>query len=89
MTANLLAVGQGCYAFMRFVGSGLMTQKAFKPRYMLATYLGLCFVFGIAAVKTTGSASVAMLILVLCFESVSAPSITATSGHGKLALTTL
>ncbi|KAK7704057.1 hypothetical protein SLS57_010646 [Botryosphaeria dothidea] len=68
--SNLLAVGQGCYAFMRFVGSGLMTQKAFKPRYMLATYLGLCFVFGIAAVKTTGSASVAMLILVLCFESI-------------------
>lgn len=69
--ANLLAVGQGCYAFMRFIGSGLMTQKAFKPRYMLATYLGLCFVFGVAAVNTSGRASVAMLILVLCFESVS------------------
>ncbi|EOD42842.1 putative l-fucose permease glucose galactose transporter protein [Neofusicoccum parvum UCRNP2] len=69
-SSNLLAVGQGCYAFMRFVGSGLLTQKAFKPRYMLATYLGLCFVFALAAVKTTGKTSVAMLILVLCFESI-------------------
>ncbi|KAF2089888.1 MFS general substrate transporter [Saccharata proteae CBS 121410] len=68
--SNLLAVGQGCYAFNRFVGSGLMTMKAFKPRYMLTAYLGLCFVFGVAAIKTTGHTSVAMLILVLCFESI-------------------
>ncbi|KKY19155.1 putative l-fucose permease glucose galactose transporter [Diplodia seriata] len=69
-SSNLLAVGQGCYAFMRFVGSGLMTSKAFKPRYMLATYLALCFIFGLAAVLTHGKTSVAMLILVLCFESI-------------------
>ncbi|KAB2576617.1 hypothetical protein BFW01_g4054 [Lasiodiplodia theobromae] len=69
-SSNLLAVGQGCYAFMRFVGSGLMANKAFKPRYMLAIYLALCFVFGLAAVLTHGKTSVAMLILVLCFESI-------------------
>ncbi|KAL1980840.1 hypothetical protein VTN96DRAFT_3494 [Rasamsonia emersonii] len=68
-SSNLLAVGQGLYAFNRFVASGLMTKQAFKPRYILAIYLGLCFVFGLCAVLTRGATSVAMLILVLCFES--------------------
>jgi FHS family L-fucose permease-like MFS transporter len=36
---------------------------------MLAVYLGLCFVFIVAAMTTSGTASIAMLILVLCFES--------------------
>ncbi len=69
LTADLLAVGQGLYAFNRFLASGLLTLPFFKPRYMLAVYLGLCFVFVVAAMNTTGSASIAMLILVLCFES--------------------
>lgn len=42
---------------------------AIKPRYILATYLGLCFVFIVAAMNTNGMASIAILILVLCFES--------------------
>jgi FHS family L-fucose permease-like MFS transporter len=58
------------YALNRFIAAGLMTIPAFKPRYMLAVYLGLCFVFGLAATLTRGHTSVAMLILVLCFESV-------------------
>ncbi len=69
VTANLLAVGQGLYAFNRFVAGGLLTIPFFKPRYMLAVYLGLCFVFIIAAMNTAGTASIAMLMLVLCFES--------------------
>ncbi|KAF2498117.1 glucose/galactose transporter [Lophium mytilinum] len=69
MSSNLLAVGQGMYAFMRFVTAGLMTMRAFKPRFIMAFYLGLCFIFGLAATLTHGKASVAMLILVLCFES--------------------
>lgn len=72
VSANLLAVGQGLYAFNRFVASGLISLQAFKPRYILAVYLGLCFVFGLCATLTHGPISVAMLILVLCFESVSA-----------------
>jgi hypothetical protein len=58
------------YALNRFIAAGLMTIPAFKPRYMLAAYLGLCFIFGLAATTTKGHTSVAMLILVLCFESV-------------------
>lgn len=53
----------------------LMTLRPLKPRYILAVYLGLCFVFGLAATLSKGHTSVALLILVLCFESVSQPSI--------------
>ncbi len=42
---------------------------AVKPRYILTLYLALCFVFIVAAITTSGTASIAMLILVLCFES--------------------
>ncbi|KAF7157004.1 hypothetical protein CNMCM6106_001783 [Aspergillus hiratsukae] len=69
-SSNLLAVGQALYAFNRFLASGLMTISSFKPRYILAVYLGLCFVFGLAATLTRGVTSVAMLMLVLWFKSV-------------------
>jgi FHS family L-fucose permease-like MFS transporter len=69
----LLAVGQGLYAFNRFLAALLITIPAIKPRYLLATYLGLCFVFALAATTSHGKASVAMLILLLCFESVWQP----------------
>ena len=36
---------------------------------MATIYLGLCFVFIVAAMNTAGTTSIAMLILVLCFES--------------------
>jgi fucose permease len=66
----LLAIAQCLYAFNRFMATGLMMMKAFKPRYMLTVYLALCVVFSIAAMTTKGYSSVAMIILVLCFESV-------------------
>jgi hypothetical protein len=67
----LLAIAQGLYAFNRFVATGLMMMKSSKPRYMLTVYMALCVVFSIAAMTTKGYSSVAMIILVLCFESVS------------------
>ncbi|EPE05236.1 l-fucose permease glucose galactose transporter [Ophiostoma piceae UAMH 11346] len=67
--SDLLAVGQGLYAFNRFVAGFLLMVPAIKPRYILTLYLGLCFVFVVAAMTTHGTASIAMLILVLCFES--------------------
>lgn len=42
---------------------------AVKPRLVLAVYLGLCFVFVVAAATTSGTTSIVMLMLVLCFES--------------------
>ncbi|QKX56884.1 uncharacterized protein TRUGW13939_03991 [Talaromyces rugulosus] len=67
--SDLLAVAQGLYAFNRFVAGGLMMLKPFKPRYMLFFYLLGCIVFSIAAMNTTGTASVALAILVFCAES--------------------
>jgi MFS transporter, FHS family, L-fucose permease len=67
--SDLFAIAQGLYAFNRFLAGGLMTIPAVKPRYVLAVYLGLCFVFVVAAMNTTGTVSIAMLILVLCAES--------------------
>ncbi|KAL9112331.1 MAG: hypothetical protein Q9227_003449 [Pyrenula ochraceoflavens] len=67
--SDLLAVGQGLYAFNRFVAGFLMMNQKFKPRYFLGSYLFLCFVFSVAAITTKGDTSIAMLILVLCFES--------------------
>jgi len=46
-----------------------MTIPAVKPRYVLALYLGLCFVFVVAAMNTSGTSSIVLLTLVLCFES--------------------
>ena len=46
-----------------------MTIRWIKPRYILATYLGLCFIFVLAASQSHGDASIAMLCLVLCSES--------------------
>ncbi|KAH6657967.1 glucose galactose transporter [Truncatella angustata] len=68
-SSDLLAIGQGLYAANRFIAGFLMMIPAVKPRIVLATYLGLCFVFIIPAITTTGTASIACLILVLCFES--------------------
>lgn len=56
---------------MRFVSGGLMMLKPFKPRIMLTVFLFLCFIFSVVAMVTHGTVSIAMLILVLCFESVS------------------
>ncbi|EFX04717.1 glucose galactose transporter [Grosmannia clavigera kw1407] len=67
--SDLLAVGQGVYAFNRFVTGFLLMVPAVKPRYILAIYLALCFVFIVAAMNTAGNTSIAMLILVLFFES--------------------
>jgi FHS family L-fucose permease-like MFS transporter len=69
-TANLLAVAQGVYAANRFIGSAIMMSPKIKPRWMLGGYLGGCFIFCLAATLTHGHTSVALLILVLCCESV-------------------
>ncbi|CAJ2508894.1 Uu.00g139200.m01.CDS01 [Anthostomella pinea] len=73
IASDLLAVGQGLYALNRFVAGFLMMKPRFKPRYILGVYLGLCFVFIVPAITTSGTCSIAMLMLVLSFESVSKP----------------
>jgi len=68
-TADIFAAAQGLYAFNRFLAGGLMTIKSVKPRYILGLYLGMSFVFVLAAAASFGNASIAMLVLVLCWES--------------------
>ncbi|KAH8590844.1 major facilitator superfamily domain-containing protein [Bisporella sp. PMI_857] len=67
--SDIFAAAQGLYAFNRFLAGGLMTIKAIKPRYVLALYLCMCFVFVLAASQTTGNASIGLLCMVLCWES--------------------
>ncbi|TVY84925.1 Glucose/galactose transporter [Lachnellula suecica] len=69
VSSDIFAAAQGLYAFNRFLAGGLMTVKAIKPRYILGTYLALCFIFVLAASQASGNASIAMLCLVLCWES--------------------
>ena len=46
-----------------------MTSAIFKPRYMLAVYLGMCAVFTIAAMNTQGTAGIGPFIMIFVFES--------------------
>ena len=46
-----------------------MTMPAFKPRYMLAFYLGMCAIFAIAAMNVQGTAGIALYIMIFVFES--------------------
>ncbi|TLS24602.1 hypothetical protein PpBr36_08297 [Pyricularia pennisetigena] len=73
--AELFALGQGLYALNRFVAGGLMTIPAVKPRYILALYLGMRYIFIALAMNTRGPVSITMLILILCFESACFPTI--------------
>lgn len=68
-SSNLLAVAQGTFAACRFMTALALMHKKVKPRYILMCFLLTCFVFCLAATLSKGKASVAMLILVLCFES--------------------
>lgn len=65
----ILAVAQGLYAANRFIAAGLMTMSLFRPRFMLAFYLGMCAVFAIAAMNTQGTAGIALFIMIFVFES--------------------
>ncbi|OBT54479.1 hypothetical protein VE04_04348 [Pseudogymnoascus sp. 24MN13] len=67
--SDLLAVAQGLYAANRFIAAGLMTISFFRPRFMLAAYLGLCAVLSIAAMNTQGDAGIALFIMIFVFES--------------------
>ncbi|KKY18952.1 putative l-fucose permease glucose galactose transporter [Phaeomoniella chlamydospora] len=68
-SSDLLAVGQGLYAFNRFLAGGLLMIRSIKPRILLMVYLSMAFVFSVAAMNTSGKASIAVGIIVFCFES--------------------
>lgn len=78
--SNLLAVAQALFAVGRFVASLMM--KWIKPRYILLGFLTGCVIFIAAAIPTDGDAAIAMLCMVLFFESCIFPTIFTLSLRG-------
>lgn len=73
LSSNLLAVAQGLFAIGRFSASFMMTF--FKPRHVLAIFLGGCVVCSILAMNLNGTAGLVFLNLVFFFESCCFPTI--------------
>lgn len=80
MGAQLFAGAQGAFALGRFVGVGVMHYV--KPRIVFLVFMTACFVFIAPAVVHTGNVGIALLYLVLFFESICFPTIVALGMRG-------
>lgn len=78
--SNLFAGAQAAFAVGRFVGAGVM--KYIRPRYIFLIFLSMCVVFSIPAITGRGNTGIAMLYVVLFFESVCFPTIVALGMRG-------
>ncbi|KAM0722840.1 hypothetical protein Q7P37_001038 [Cladosporium fusiforme] len=78
--AQMLAGAQGGFALGRFVGTFLM--RYIRPRWVFLAYLGLCIVFIAPSIGVPGNAGIAMLFIVLFFESICFPTIVALGMRG-------
>ncbi|KZF19252.1 putative L-fucose-proton symporter [Xylona heveae TC161] len=71
--SNQLAIAQGLFAIGRFVAG--ISMKFVKPRYVLLAFMTAIIAFISAAIATKGDIGIAMLSLVLFFESCIFPTI--------------
>jgi len=78
--SNLLAVAQALFAIGRF--SAALMMKFCRPRHILWVYMTGIIVFISAAIGTKGNAAIAMLSMVLFFESCIFPTIFTLSLRG-------
>ncbi|KAJ3472327.1 hypothetical protein NLG97_g11084 [Lecanicillium saksenae] len=78
--SNLLAGAQASFALGRFFGAGIM--KYVRPRYVFGVFLTCCIIFIIPAITERGNTGIAMLYVVLFFESVCFPTIVALGMRG-------
>ncbi|CRK16583.1 hypothetical protein BN1708_002842 [Verticillium longisporum] len=78
--SNLFAGAQGTFAAGRFIGAGIM--HFVKPRKVFLVFLSCCSIFLIPAAIKTGTPGMAMLYLVLFFESICFPTIVALGMRG-------
>ena len=78
--SNLLAVAQGLFAIGRFVASFAM--RWIKPRLILLAFMTGIMIFISATIGTHGNTGIAMLSLVLFFESCIFPTIFSLSLRG-------
>lgn len=80
LASNLLAGAQASFALGRFVGSFVMNY--IRPRYVFGVFLTMCIIFIIPAITGRGNVGIAMLYVVLFFESVCFPTIVALGMRG-------
>jgi FHS family L-fucose permease-like MFS transporter len=78
--ANLLAMAQGLFAIGRFVAAFAM--KFIKPRLVLWLFMTMIIIFTSCAMALKGYAGIAMLSVVLFFESCIFPTIFTLSLRG-------
>lgn len=78
--SQLFAGAQGAFAIGRFFGVGLMHY--IKPRIVFLGFMTCCMVFIAPAIAHTGNAGIAMLYIVLFFESICFPTIMALGMRG-------
>ncbi|KAM0563118.1 hypothetical protein ACHAPJ_001968 [Fusarium lateritium] len=78
--SKLFAGAQAAFAVGRFFGVFLM--KYFKPRHIFLVFLSMCVVFICPAIKERGDTGIAMLYVVLFFESICFPTIVAFGMRG-------
>jgi FHS family L-fucose permease-like MFS transporter len=78
--SQLFAGAQAAFALGRFVGSAFMYY--IKPRIVFFGFLTCCMVFTIPSIVHTGNVGIAMLYVVLFFESICFPTIVALGMRG-------
>jgi MFS transporter, FHS family, L-fucose permease len=78
--SNRYAIGQGLFALGRFAAAGLFLFV--KPRYILLLFSTMILIFIICAIVVHGEGGVAVLSLVLFFESCIFPTILTLSLRG-------
>ncbi|KAH7347404.1 glucose/galactose transporter [Plectosphaerella cucumerina] len=78
--ARFFAGAQGAFAIGRFAGVGLM--HFFKPRHVFLVFLTCCIIFISPAIAHTGNTGIALLYMVLFFESICFPTIVALGMRG-------
>lgn len=79
-SSKLFAGAQGAFALGRFVGSALM--RYVRPRWVFLGFLTMCIVFSGPVITERENTGVAMLFVVLFFESVCFPTIVALGMRG-------
>ncbi|OBT82121.1 hypothetical protein VE02_09466 [Pseudogymnoascus sp. 03VT05] len=79
-SSKLFAGAQGAFALGRFVGSALM--RYVRPRWVFLAFLTMCIVFSGPVITQRENTGVAMLFVVLFFESVCFPTIVALGMRG-------
>lgn len=80
VASQLFAGAQAAFAAGRFIGVFLM--KFVKPRWLFLGFMSCCIIFIIPGITEDGITGIAMLYIVLFFESICFPTIVALGMRG-------